>query len=260
MFIAIATALIFESLTVFVFYSYLEKENKAIVEQKNALWASEQRNELLLKELLKMNSSVAVVMSGLGAVNHAIETADHHLGNYEHSSASELTRMKTMVEMLRSENSALKSKAGSSKRPISDIMGHNSGKRWLTIGIPTVPRKGNLDYLSQTVDAIINQLPTRPDDPFYQKVMVVVLNNRPGQHVVFNKVKARVERGPHRAYFKFEEVAVQDSDDVNNPEHNANVPGSKVRNPLHPQKNRPRDASARPADSHSLLGDSVQPD
>jgi hypothetical protein len=28
------------------------------------------------------------------------------------------------------------------------------GERWLTIGIPTVPRPGDLDYLSKTLDSI----------------------------------------------------------------------------------------------------------
>ena len=227
-FFAILTALLFESMTVLYFYSYLEKENKLIDHQKALILAGEQKNSRLMAELLHLNSSVSFVMSGLGTVNQAIETADKHLGNYEQSSglhSSELTRMKTMIEMLRSENIALRS-IEAKVRPVQNPAHH--GKRWLTIGIPTVPRKGNPDYLSQTVDAIISQLPTRQDDPFYAKVMVVVLNNRPRQHVVFDDVKKRVENGPYNFYFKFEEVSIQDSDNVKNPEHDANIPNSKV--------------------------------
>jgi hypothetical protein len=230
--IAILTALLFESLTVLFFYSYLEKENKVIADQRATILVGEQKNALLVSELLNLNSSVSVVMSGLGNVNQAIETADKHLGSYEHHSglhSSEIMRLKTMVEMLRSENVALRA-TGPKTRVVQNPAPH--GKRWLTIGIPTVPRKGNPDYLSQTVDAIINQLPTRADDPFYAKVMVVILNNRPKQqHIIFDEVKRRVESSPHHIYFKFEEASVQDSDDVHNPEHDANIPGSKVRRP-----------------------------
>ena len=231
-FLAMFAALLLESVTVLMFYSYLDKENRVIAEQKAELLAAEQKNSRLLAELLNLNSSVSVVMTGIGTVNHAIETADKHLGSYEiHSELHtvEFAKMKSMVEMLRSENAALRSSVPKIK-PSEDTA--NQRSRWLTIGIPTVPRKGNPDYLSQTVDAIIGQLPTRSDDPFYAKVLVVILNNRPQQHPVFDEVRKRVEQGSHSFYFKFVEAVVQDSDEVRNPEHDPNVPGSKVR-PFH---------------------------
>jgi hypothetical protein len=233
---AIFTALLFESLTVLVFYSYLEKENRVLGEQRAALSVSERRNAQLISELSELNSSVQIFMSGLGSVNQAIDNAHHHLGKYDAISGSHGTdffRMKAELAKLRNENSLLRSEPRA--KPHSDIKDDSvkDSKRWLTIGIPTVPRKGNPDYLSQTVDAIIKQLPLHADDPLYAKVMVVVLNNKPGQHTLFDQVRRDIENGPYRFYFRFEESAVQDIDHVHNPEGNANVPGSKVNYHLH---------------------------
>jgi len=103
------------------------------------------------------------------------------------------------------------------------------GKRWLTIGIPTVPRRGDPDYLNQTINAITKQLPTRPDDPLYGRVLVVILNNLPGQHTLFDDVRRRIESGPHRSYFRFEEAEIPTHDGINNPENHVWIPGMRVR-------------------------------
>jgi hypothetical protein len=104
----------------------------------------------------------------------------------------------------------------------------NFGKRWLTIGIPTVPRRGDPDYLNQTVNAITKQLPTRPDDPLYGRVIVVILNNLPGQHTLFDDVRRRIESGPYSIYFRFEEAEIPTHDGINNPENHIWIPGMRV--------------------------------
>jgi hypothetical protein len=43
-------------------------------------------------------------------------------------------------------------------------------QRWLAIGIPTVPRRGDPGYLARTLLAIARQLPTRADDPLHGQV------------------------------------------------------------------------------------------
>lgn len=103
------------------------------------------------------------------------------------------------------------------------------GGRWLTIGIPTVARKGDLDYLAQTIEAIKEQLPTSLADPFYGKVLVIVLNNRPGGHKVFDDQKRKTEASAYAVHFRFVEKAVQQTDSSKNREGDANVPGSPVR-------------------------------
>ena len=104
----------------------------------------------------------------------------------------------------------------------------NFGKRWLTIGIPTVPRRGDPDYLNQTIKAITKQLPTRQDDPLYGRVVVVVLNNLPGQHHLFDGVKRSIEGGPYRSYFRFEEAEIPTHDGIDNPENHVWIPGMRV--------------------------------
>jgi hypothetical protein len=103
-----------------------------------------------------------------------------------------------------------------------------NGKRWLTIGIPTVPRRGDPDYLLQTVNAITKQLPTRPDDPLYGRVIVVILNNLPGQHKLFDDVRRHIESGQHSSYFRFEEAEIPTHDGINGPENHTWIPGMRV--------------------------------
>ena len=108
------------------------------------------------------------------------------------------------------------------------------GRRWLTIGIPTVPRRGNPDYLQRTVSAIISQLPTRSDDPLFGRVVVVILNNIPGEHALFDELRRQVEAGPHRRYFRFEEATVVGEDGIESPKDHIWIPGHQVRTPHTP--------------------------
>lgn len=66
---------------------------------------------------------------------------------------------------------------------------------WLTIGIPTVPRHNHTDYLTLTLRYLMAELPSDPADPIFGKVKVLVMNNLPGQHPVFDKVLQDVQLG-----------------------------------------------------------------
>jgi hypothetical protein len=85
-------------------------------------------------------------------------------------------------------------------------------KRFLTIGIPTVPRPGDQRYLSETLSAIIKQLPTKSDHPYYNKILVIVFNNRPGKHVEFDEMKTQIEQTEFRDFFLFKEQDVEDDE------------------------------------------------
>ena len=87
-------------------------------------------------------------------------------------------------------------------------------ERWLTIGIPTVPRRGNPQYLTKTLNAILKQLPTRRNDPLYHSIIVVVLNNQPKIHAEFDEVRQRIENSPYRHYFRFEEAELAEVEDA----------------------------------------------
>ena len=80
-----------------------------------------------------------------------------------------------------------------------------SGRKWLIIGIPTVPRT-SVDYLTPTVEAILQQLPDSQKDPFWGRVQVVVLNQRPKEHRIWEIVRdwvLKTEKG--RIHFIFVE-------------------------------------------------------
>ena len=62
-------------------------------------------------------------------------------------------------------------------------------KVWLTVGIPTVPRKTGADYLTRTLETLLDELPADDTDPLYGRVRVLVMNNRPGNHSVFYGVR-----------------------------------------------------------------------
>eukprot|EP00741_Cyanophora_paradoxa_P005004 tig00000842_g4851.t1 len=62
-------------------------------------------------------------------------------------------------------------------------------RKWLVIGMPSVPRAGDIDYLVPTLDSILDQLPGDASHPFYDSVRVVVVNMRPGEHKVFERAR-----------------------------------------------------------------------
>lgn len=64
----------------------------------------------------------------------------------------------------------------------------------------TVPRRGSADYLSRTLQTLMEELPLDASDPLYGRVRVIVMNNRPGNHSVFYKVGIlSAQQGPKQA-------------------------------------------------------------
>ena len=43
---------------------------------------------------------------------------------------------------------------------------------WLTIGIPTFPRKEHRDYLTPTLSSLLEELPLDEADPFFDRIQV----------------------------------------------------------------------------------------
>jgi len=71
----------------------------------------------------------------------------------------------------------------------------------LVVGVPTAPRAGDVDYLTRTLETLLRELPDpaaaedppgSPGAPF-GGVRVIVMNTKPGRHVVFSRVRARFE-------------------------------------------------------------------
>ena len=81
--------------------------------------------------------------------------------------------------------------------------------KWLVVGIPTIPRMNNEDYLLQTLESIAEQLPTDPHDLLYHKVLIhiVHINDIPenAHHVMYEQAKSKYSHPMYkkREYFKF---------------------------------------------------------
>lgn len=71
---------------------------------------------------------------------------------------------------------------------LAEAVNATDRRAWLTIGIPTVPRKTGADYLTLTLESLLEELPLDSSDPLYGRVRVLVMNNRPGNHSVFYQV------------------------------------------------------------------------
>jgi len=74
---------------------------------------------------------------------------------------------------------------------------------WLTIGVPTIPRKNGAEYLSDMLEALVQELPSVHHDPLFHRIKVVVMNNAPGEHESFAKNRAKYSTGPWSSYFDF---------------------------------------------------------
>jgi len=118
------------------------------------------------------------------------------------------------------------------------LIAHEEGQRnWLFLGIPTVPRRNNMDYLSTTLNTLLDQLPSDPADPFRNKIKAVIMNNKPGEHEVYTNAKRAHQSAsdPKNMLLEFMDNPglipdpaphLPDPDDLNNP---TNRPGHEVR-------------------------------
>jgi len=113
----------------------------------------------------------------------------------------------------------------------------SSPKRWLAVGIPTVPRSEN--HLGETLESWMRQLPKHPDDPLWQQVMVVVMNMKPKEsHEWFEAAKKKyASPHPMSGYFHF---TTNDNPEVNpfpgqEDKGDGNHPGFRVRKQVSPQ-------------------------
>ena len=95
--------------------------------------------------------------------------------------------------------------------------GLSPSKAWLAIGIPTFPRHNDTDYLTSTLDSLLSELPSEPADPFHDRIHVLVMNNKPGQHPVYTKVQRRIQQGARDPDDTFAQKALQYVEFIDNP-------------------------------------------
>ena len=120
---------------------------------------------------------------------------------------------------------------------------HTRAQRWMTIGIPTVARVHNEDYLLKTLSALEQEFTSNPADLMYTQVQVLVVNIQGKGHSRFEEAIKKYGPGsnhPKAAYFEFMTLtpAEQASPDMTDPKigsndgndkGNANHPGYRVR-------------------------------
>jgi hypothetical protein len=119
----------------------------------------------------------------------------------------------------------------------------SSSDRWLVIGIPTVARAHDEDYLLQSLDTLAAQLPSDQADLMFNKILVNVINLQVNaqpekEHVMYTRAKAKYSAAsghPKANYFIFSEITHDEilRDPVPNSsprdKGNANKPGYLVR-------------------------------
>ena len=120
---------------------------------------------------------------------------------------------------------------------------HTRAQRWLSIGIPTVSRSHNEDYLLKTLAALEMEFTADPSDLMFTQVVVVVVNIQGKGHARFEEAVAKYgpeSNHPKSAYFEFITLTPPEIDgpEMKDPMEgktrgkdlgNANVPGHRVR-------------------------------
>ena len=155
-----------------------------------------QQNEKVRRS--SSNSSSSSTSSFIDKLSKGINNNNHH----HHIDSSSRSR----------------SSSSSSSCGVDGGITNNNSNKWLAIGIPTVARTHDEDYLMKSIDAIANQLSTDPSDLLYNKVIVHIINvqinsNPHHKHIVFDQVRSKYSSAnnhPKSQYFIFTEIDESD--------------------------------------------------
>ncbi|KAH8058763.1 hypothetical protein JL722_5997 [Aureococcus anophagefferens] len=99
-------------------------------------------------------------------------------------------------------------------------------KAWLAVGLPTVPRADDADYLLQTLASFAAELPRDASDPAHGSVVVFVVNTHGPGHKRFDEASRLYERD---AQFRFSAAAEAAPPNEKRDSGSANRPGWRVR-------------------------------
>ena len=105
----------------------------------------------------------------------------------------------TAVEEAQSQRLGFGARQGDDRalQDCAEAGGGTDMRPWLVIGIPTVPRHNDLDYIGTCLDTIMQWLPTSASDPLHGRVKAMYLNNRPGEHIRFEEARSRLMNNSH---------------------------------------------------------------
>ena len=204
-----------------------------------------QSNDTIVdKKLIPLQTELLSVYSSLA---HTEDTLTRCVDE-RHRKEVELDRCQTALEKYNENNNNNNNNNNNHLDSLNVVVGASSAKtkKWLVIGIPTIPRAHNEKYLLQTLESINLELPSDPIDVLYGRVLVFVVNvysngngNGNGEHAVFEEAKALYSEeriGEKSEYFRF--VSLDAGEVLPDPipgrnefndMGNANHPGYKVR-------------------------------
>ena len=164
-------------------------ETKILLKDINA--ANVTLNQETLHDLSEIGHERNAVAEELSAIKHTSLNTQEKLHTCEIERAEEAHKWEgwdlEKKALLTRATDAEKGSSNSNSVDVSDnhhnsidiappaSQGHTNNKKyWLTIGIPTVSRAENQDYLLQTLASIRQQLPADPDDLLYHRIRVIV--------------------------------------------------------------------------------------
>jgi hypothetical protein len=103
------------------------------------------------------------------------------------------------------QEEGVKSDGGNAlKKTNSNDNSNSNNDKWLVVGIPTVSRPNNEDYLLSTLRSIANQLPSDKNNLLYHNILIAVIHVKPGEkHKRYEEAKEIFADNP---YFLFEEL------------------------------------------------------
>ena len=227
-------------------------ETKALLQQLSSSNLTSLRDRTK-KEVMRMNDERKKIIDDLVSLQHSFGKAESAVARCN-ADKSILTQESKKCQLML-QNISSKSNVLARKNPVEVInniqhsppiyaeahKGDSAFTRWLVIGIPTVGRRNNEDYLLRTLAAVADQVPSAESDLMYRQVLVVVVNMQGPGHERFEEAKRKYASSPPHPkseYFLFLDDQDFGAGEMEDPVHgataendlgNANIPGYRVR-------------------------------
>lgn len=201
--------------------------------------SSNNNNNNNLDILLEEATKVILRLSNHTIITPSISPSNRIIINEKEKETIELIKkLENEIKHLKNKNEIIIKQFENEKKEIENnckLKHDNNNNKWLTIGIPTIGRRNNEDYLLQTLSSLVDQLPSEPTDLFYNNVLIVVVNlqTNPLEHQRYQEAKKLYSNpsNPKSIYFEFHDYGGTDENPLPNLRDTGtpNKPGYLVR-------------------------------